>query len=126
MACTSSPPPPGPRQAATRATSVTPRSQSRTRSSPRRTPGSGRAPGRHTTAAEAGQRPDLRRLRVGRYRVLYEITEESVAVRHIEPFGQITLRNPAAGLDHPDQRGAVVHLGRQLITGQPGVLAGRP
>ena len=27
--------------------------------------------------------PDLRRLRVGRYRVLYEITEESVAVRHI-------------------------------------------
>ncbi|HYX60163.1 MAG TPA: type II toxin-antitoxin system RelE/ParE family toxin [Streptosporangiaceae bacterium] len=27
--------------------------------------------------------PDLRRLRVGRYRVLYEITEEVVAVRHI-------------------------------------------
>ena len=27
--------------------------------------------------------PDLRRLRVGRYRVLYEITEEAVAVRHI-------------------------------------------
>jgi mRNA interferase RelE/StbE len=27
--------------------------------------------------------PDLRRLRVGRYRVLYEITEDAVAVRHI-------------------------------------------
>jgi mRNA-degrading endonuclease RelE of RelBE toxin-antitoxin system len=27
--------------------------------------------------------PDLRRLRAGRYRVLYEITEETVAVRHI-------------------------------------------
>lgn len=27
--------------------------------------------------------PDLRRLRVGRYRVLYEITEGTVAVRHI-------------------------------------------
>jgi mRNA interferase RelE/StbE len=27
--------------------------------------------------------PDLRRLRVGRYRVLYEITEDTVAVRHI-------------------------------------------
>jgi mRNA interferase RelE/StbE len=27
--------------------------------------------------------PDLRRLRVGRYRVLYEITEDVVAVRHI-------------------------------------------
>jgi mRNA interferase RelE/StbE len=27
--------------------------------------------------------PDLRRLRVGRYRVLYEITEHVVAVRHI-------------------------------------------
>jgi mRNA-degrading endonuclease RelE of RelBE toxin-antitoxin system len=27
--------------------------------------------------------PDLRRLRIGRYRVLYEITDEAVAVRHI-------------------------------------------
>ena len=27
--------------------------------------------------------PDLRRLRVGRYRVLYEITEETVMIRHI-------------------------------------------
>ena len=27
--------------------------------------------------------PDLRRLRIGRYRVLYEITEDAVAVRHI-------------------------------------------
>ena len=27
--------------------------------------------------------PNLRRLRVGRYRVLYEITEEAVAIRHI-------------------------------------------
>ncbi len=27
--------------------------------------------------------PDLRRLRVGRYRVLYEISEEAVAIRHI-------------------------------------------
>ncbi len=27
--------------------------------------------------------PDLRRLRAGRYRVLYEITGETVAVRHI-------------------------------------------
>lgn len=27
--------------------------------------------------------PDLRRLRVGRYRVLYEITEDAIAVRHI-------------------------------------------
>ena len=27
--------------------------------------------------------PDLRRLRVGRYRVLYEITEDAVAIRHI-------------------------------------------
>ena len=27
--------------------------------------------------------PDLRRLRAGRYRVLYEITRETVAVRHI-------------------------------------------
>jgi len=27
--------------------------------------------------------PDLRRLRVGRYRVLYEITEEAVVVRHV-------------------------------------------
>jgi mRNA interferase RelE/StbE len=27
--------------------------------------------------------PDLRRLRVGQYRVLYEITEMAVAVRHI-------------------------------------------
>ena len=27
--------------------------------------------------------PDLRRLRVGRYRVLYEIIGETVAVRHI-------------------------------------------
>ena len=27
--------------------------------------------------------PDLRRLRVGRYRVLYEITEDTIAVRHI-------------------------------------------
>lgn len=27
--------------------------------------------------------PDLRRLRAGRYRVLHEITEEAIAVRHI-------------------------------------------
>ena len=27
--------------------------------------------------------PDLRRLRVGRYRVLYEITADAIAVRHI-------------------------------------------
>jgi mRNA interferase RelE/StbE len=27
--------------------------------------------------------PDLRRLRVGRYRVLYEITEDTVTIRHI-------------------------------------------
>ena len=27
--------------------------------------------------------PDLLRLRVGRYRVLYEITEDAVAIRHI-------------------------------------------
>jgi len=27
--------------------------------------------------------PDLRRLRVSRYRVLYEITEEAVMIRHI-------------------------------------------
>jgi mRNA interferase RelE/StbE len=27
--------------------------------------------------------PDLRRLRVGRYRVLYEITSDVVAIRHI-------------------------------------------
>jgi mRNA interferase RelE/StbE len=27
--------------------------------------------------------PDLRRLRVGRYRVLYEITEDAIAVRHV-------------------------------------------
>jgi mRNA interferase RelE/StbE len=27
--------------------------------------------------------PDLRRLRVGRYRILYEITEDTVAIRHI-------------------------------------------
>ena len=27
--------------------------------------------------------PGLRRLRVGRYRVLYEITEDAIAVRHI-------------------------------------------
>jgi mRNA interferase RelE/StbE len=27
--------------------------------------------------------PNLRRLRVGRYRVLYEITEDAVAIRHI-------------------------------------------
>ncbi len=27
--------------------------------------------------------PDLRRLRVGRSRVLYEITEDTVAIRHI-------------------------------------------
>jgi mRNA interferase RelE/StbE len=27
--------------------------------------------------------PDLRRLRVGRYRVLYEVTDVAIAVRHI-------------------------------------------
>jgi len=27
--------------------------------------------------------PDLRRLRVSRYRILYEITEDAIAVRHI-------------------------------------------
>jgi mRNA interferase RelE/StbE len=27
--------------------------------------------------------PDLRRLRIGRYRVRYEITEDAIAVRHI-------------------------------------------
>jgi mRNA interferase RelE/StbE len=27
--------------------------------------------------------PDLRRLRVGRYRILYEINQEAVAIRHI-------------------------------------------
>ena len=27
--------------------------------------------------------PDLRRLRIGRYRILYEITDGSVAIRHI-------------------------------------------
>jgi len=27
--------------------------------------------------------PDLRRLRVGRYRILYEITNDTVAIRHI-------------------------------------------
>jgi mRNA interferase RelE/StbE len=27
--------------------------------------------------------PDLRRLRVGLYRILYEITDETVAIRHI-------------------------------------------
>jgi mRNA interferase RelE/StbE len=27
--------------------------------------------------------PDVRRLRVGRYRVLYEISEDAVAIRHI-------------------------------------------
>jgi mRNA interferase RelE/StbE len=31
--------------------------------------------------------PDLRRLRVGRYRVLYEITEDAVAIRHIARGG---------------------------------------
>jgi mRNA interferase RelE/StbE len=32
--------------------------------------------------------PDLRRLRLGRYRVLYEITEDAIAVRHIAPRHQ--------------------------------------
>lgn len=27
--------------------------------------------------------PDLRRLRVGRYRILYEIADDAIAVRHI-------------------------------------------
>lgn len=27
--------------------------------------------------------PDLRRLRVGRYRILYEIAQDTVAIRHI-------------------------------------------
>jgi mRNA interferase RelE/StbE len=27
--------------------------------------------------------PDLRRLRIGRYRVLYEISEDAIAIRHI-------------------------------------------
>lgn len=27
--------------------------------------------------------PDLRRLRVGRYRILYEITDDAIAIRHI-------------------------------------------
>jgi mRNA interferase RelE/StbE len=27
--------------------------------------------------------PDLRRLRVGRYRILYEVNEDTVAIRHI-------------------------------------------
>ena len=27
--------------------------------------------------------PDLRTLRVGRYRILYEITEDAIAVRHL-------------------------------------------
>jgi mRNA interferase RelE/StbE len=27
--------------------------------------------------------PDLRRLRVGRYRILYEITDNTIAIRHI-------------------------------------------
>jgi mRNA interferase RelE/StbE len=27
--------------------------------------------------------PDLRRLRVGRYRILYEITDDTIAIRHI-------------------------------------------
>ena len=31
--------------------------------------------------------PDLRRLRVGRYRVLYEITEDAVAIGHIARVG---------------------------------------
>ncbi len=34
--------------------------------------------------------PDLRRLRVGRYRVLYEITEDAVAIRHIARGRQAT------------------------------------
>ena len=27
--------------------------------------------------------PDLRRLRAGRYRILYEVTDDTVAIRHI-------------------------------------------
>jgi mRNA interferase RelE/StbE len=27
--------------------------------------------------------PDLRRLRVGQYRILYEITDDTIAIRHI-------------------------------------------
>jgi mRNA interferase RelE/StbE len=43
--------------------------------------------------------PDLQRLRIGRYRVLYEITEETVAVRHIA-------RGTATGDPAPGRRSA--------------------
>ena len=35
-------------------------------------------PGRFPTGS-----PDLRRLRAGRYRILYEITDNTIAIRHI-------------------------------------------
>jgi mRNA interferase RelE/StbE len=40
--------------------------------------------------------PDLRRLRIGRYRVLYEISEDAIAIRHI---ARASLRRHA-GMPH--------------------------
>ena len=50
-----------------------------------RGPGRDRPAGRRSRPAGSFPygSPDLRRLRVGRYRILYEITEDAIAVRHI-------------------------------------------
>ena len=58
---------------------------------PRRPAGYARGPGRDRLARRRSPpgrsftygSPDLRRLRVGWYRILYEITEDAIAVRHI-------------------------------------------
>ena len=49
--------------------------------------------------------PDLRRLRVGRYRVPYEITEEAIAVRHIAR-SSLSSADPAGGSFPPSPTGA--------------------
>lgn len=41
--------------------------------------------------------PDLRRLRVGRYRVLYEITDDAIAVRHIARGTPVDLPDDCPG-----------------------------
>ena len=39
--------------------------------------------------------PDLRRLRIGRYRVLYEISDDAIAIRHTARTGLQTARGHA-------------------------------
>jgi mRNA interferase RelE/StbE len=71
--------------------------------------------------------PDLRRLRIGRYRVLYEISEDAIAIRHIARA--ILQLAAVGGTDEPGLggRGRTARMNGSRLAAQHGRLCeGRP